>query len=103
MPRGDSTGPMGAGPRTGRGMGYCAGYDMPGFATPGYGLGTAWRRGQGGGFGWRNRFFAGAPAGWYPRWELPSQEETLQALKAEADWLKDRLDAIKKRVEELEG
>lgn len=25
MPRGDGTGPMGTGPRTGRGTGYCAG------------------------------------------------------------------------------
>jgi hypothetical protein len=31
MPRGDRTGPLGLGPRTGRGAGYCAGHSMPGF------------------------------------------------------------------------
>ncbi|MCD6153487.1 MAG: DUF5320 domain-containing protein [Syntrophobacterales bacterium] len=34
MPWGDRTGPMGYGPMTGRGAGYCAGYQMPGFANP---------------------------------------------------------------------
>lgn len=33
MPRGDRTGPMGQGPRTGRGMGFCAGNDVPGCAS----------------------------------------------------------------------
>ncbi|MCF7946089.1 MAG: DUF5320 domain-containing protein, partial [Spirochaetia bacterium] len=27
MPRGDRTGPDGMGPRTGRALGYCSGYD----------------------------------------------------------------------------
>ena len=31
MPRGDKTGPNNAGPKTGRGLGYCAGYDVAGF------------------------------------------------------------------------
>ena len=34
MPFGDGTGPMGLGPMTGRGAGYCAGYLAPGFMTP---------------------------------------------------------------------
>jgi len=34
MPFGDGTGPMGMGPMTGRGFGYCAGYPAPGFANP---------------------------------------------------------------------
>lgn len=33
MPRGDGTGPLGSGPRTGRGAGYCAGYPMPGWTN----------------------------------------------------------------------
>ena len=37
MPRGDRTGPMGMGPMTGRGAGYCAGYDVPGFMNNLYG------------------------------------------------------------------
>ncbi|MDI3534182.1 MAG: hypothetical protein PWQ82_547 [Thermosediminibacterales bacterium] len=31
MPRGDGTGPRGLGPMTGRGMGYCAGFPVPGY------------------------------------------------------------------------
>ena len=45
MPFGDGTGPMGLGPMTGRGAGFCAGFGRPGFASP------IPRRGFG--FGWR--------------------------------------------------
>ncbi len=34
MPRGDGTGPQGLGPMTGRGAGFCSGYDVPGYANP---------------------------------------------------------------------
>jgi len=34
MPWGDGTGPMGRGPMTGRGAGFCAGYNVPGYANP---------------------------------------------------------------------
>jgi len=55
MPRGDRTGPMGFGPMTGRGMGYCAGNPGPGFMVPGPGLGFGrgfgMGRGMGGGMG----------------------------------------------------
>lgn len=34
MPGGDGTGPMGMGPMTGRGAGYCAGFEVPGYANP---------------------------------------------------------------------
>ena len=33
MPRGDRTGPAGAGPLTGRAAGYCAGYSTPGYLS----------------------------------------------------------------------
>jgi len=69
MPRGDRTGPMGARPRTGRGLGYCGGYDIP--AHPAFGPLMGWRHGGGGGFGWRHRFFM-----------PPIQEETVQAINA---------------------
>lgn len=35
MPRGDKTGPNGEGPKTGRGLGYCAGSDTPGYTKSG--------------------------------------------------------------------
>ena len=34
MPFGDGTGPMGMGPLTGRGVGYCPGFGRPGFNNP---------------------------------------------------------------------
>ena len=60
MPRGDGTGPAGVGSKTGRAMGICAGFKVPGYANPGgergcgIGLGRGRRigRGLGRGFGW---------------------------------------------------
>ena len=46
MPRGDRSGPAGAGPMTGRGLGYCAGYPHPGFMAPGPGMGMGYGRGR---------------------------------------------------------
>jgi hypothetical protein len=57
MPRGDRTGPLGLGPRTGRAAGYCGGHGMPGFMNP-YG-GQAFGGGPRLGFGW------GSPAAAY--------------------------------------
>jgi len=34
MPFGDGTGPMGLGPMTGRGAGFCAGFGAPSFTNP---------------------------------------------------------------------
>ncbi|MEA5032248.1 MAG: DUF5320 domain-containing protein [Sphaerochaeta sp.] len=61
MPRGDGTGRNGGGPMTGRGMGYCAGFDMPGYMngrTRFLGRG----RGFGRGFGYGNQAQADALA-----------------------------------------
>jgi len=59
MPRGDGTGPMGMGPMTGRGAGFCAGFAVPGYANPiGYGFG--FERGR----GFRRMFYATG----LPRW-----------------------------------
>jgi hypothetical protein len=53
MPGGDRKGPADSGPKTGRGLGYCADNDQPGYAAnqPGRGHG----RGFGRGFGRRGR------------------------------------------------
>ena len=67
MPRGNGTGPVGAGPMTGRALGYCAGRAAPGYANPEFGR-MGFRRG--GGFGgrpdrgmaWRRGFAATPPA-----------------------------------------
>ncbi len=46
MAFGDGTGPMGLGPMTGRGAGYCAGYSAPGYMNPVAGRGF-WGGGAG--------------------------------------------------------
>jgi hypothetical protein len=120
MPRGDRTGPWGQGPMTGRGVGYCAGYDAPGYANPasGWGYGRAWGRGRfagpgygrgGGGRGWRHQFYATGVPGWArygygPSWGVPTpptRDQEMESLRREAEWLKQELDAINQRVADL--
>jgi len=113
MPGGDRTGPLGMGPMTGRGAGYCAGFSTPGYANPvggrgffGFGRGRGFAV-RGGGRGWRNQFFATGLPGWaragYPESvAAPTAEQEKQTLKQEAQYLKDSLDSINKRIEELE-
>lgn len=119
MPRGDGTGPMGMGPMTGRAAGYCAGYPVPGFMNPGVG----W---FGGGRGRRNWFYATGLPGWmraaygYPAYgpvgpvaapgafRAPfapplTQEQEIEALKAQAEHFQGVLDQINKRLQELES
>ena len=119
MPGGDRTGPRGMGPMTGRGMGYCTGYGAPGYANPapGYGYGMGWRGGGrgwgGGGRGWRHMYYATGLPGWMrtgfappwgytPYWQPMTQEQEVDMLKEQAEALKSELDAIAKRLEELE-
>ena len=114
MPRGDRTGPVGEGPMTGRAAGYCAGYEMPGYANPmpGRRFSGWWGAGRrGGGWGrgqrWRHWFYATGLPRWArfgsaPDWEPPIPEQETEALKAQAEWLQGELDAIQQRLGELE-
>ncbi len=52
MPQGDRTGPNGQGPMTGRGRGFCSGFNAPGFVNSGFGRGF----GRGRCFGFRQPF-----------------------------------------------
>jgi hypothetical protein len=95
MPGRDRTGPLGAGPLTGRGRGYCYAslkqVPEPKTSTaPGY---------RGACRGWRHRFYATGVPGWIPL--TPEQEAA--DLKTQADWLKTQLDEIQKRIDELTG
>jgi hypothetical protein len=110
MPRGDRTGPEGMGPMTGRGAGFCAGYDMPGYANqaPGRGFGFGMGRGRGGGrFGRRNWFYATGLPRWARFWGTApapqwSEQDEAGALKSQASWLTEQLESIQKRLSELE-
>jgi len=110
MPGGDRTGPLGYGPMTGRAMGYCAGYQEPGYWYPGprFGYGRGRGFGLGRGRGWRHfgRFayfpdsyaFPYTPYGeatWTP-------EREIDYLKEESNFLKEELNRIEKRMNELE-
>jgi hypothetical protein len=117
MPGGDRTGPMGMGPMTGRAAGYCANFGAPGYVTPGpgwaCGRGAGWGRGFARGrafarwargrpampYGRRQSFAGGGP---WAAWQM-TREEELQYLKGQAGMLKEELDAISERVEEIES
>lgn len=92
-------------------MGYCSGYQRPGSWNPGAGFGYGRGRGAGlgRGRGWRNfgRFGAyptpyAAP---YPSYEgaRMAPEREIDYLKEESSILKEELDQIEKRLNELEG
>ncbi len=119
MPRGDRTGPWGAGPMTGRGMGYCAGYDAPGYVDGGFGgrwFGRGgrgfWGRGAwGGGYGRRYGYYATG----LPRWArfggywgpegyppAPTAAERAEMLKAHLEGLRNELAAVEEELAGLE-
>lgn len=129
MPRGDGTGPMGIGPMTGRGAGYCARFPTPGFMNPmgsrlglGLGRGRAFSRhgyyGAGkfaslpyvpypayGGTGAVSYGFPQAPGttpGTTPFAAGPSPEQELSFLKEQNSVLKSQIDQISSRIKELE-
>jgi len=99
MPRGDKTGPAGQGPMTGRGMGYCGGYNTPGFMNPGFGRGGG--RGLGRGFGWRR--FWGYPYGAYPYQPQITKKEEKEMLEDEVADLEKELKEVRARLNQLEG
>ena len=110
MPGYDRSGPMGAGPMTGGRRGLCGraggAYDAPP-ATGGYGYGRgmAFRRGFGGGGRGRgmNPAYGGVPyppaygAG-YPA----SRTDEMAMLRADADAMRKSLEAVQRRIAELE-
>jgi hypothetical protein len=108
MPGGDRTGPMGEGPLTGRGSGYCAGASYPRRFSRGGDGGWDGGFGRGGGRGRRNRSWAtGRPswrrAGeWQPSDRLPDASvETLELERATAA-LEAELRRLRTRIEDLE-
>ncbi len=119
MAGGDRTGPEGRGPLTGRGLGYCAGGERPGYVSAGqpggqgYGRGCGWGfgrgRGYGRGFGSRHGFgFGGArrfnPAddvdlGVDPRNSvLPAESAVTRLLVEQIARLKDQVHALEARL-----
>lgn len=124
MPRGDNTGPNGFGAMTGRGLGFCAGYDEPGYMHPGYGGrgyrrgGTGFGRGYAFGRGYRSmpgagfgpgfgrgmgyRYGGAAPADFEREYYPYSEADERDYLKRQTSALKEQLEAAEKRLTELE-
>jgi len=111
MPGGDRTGPMGMGPMTGRGAGFCAGYGAAGYANavPSRGMGFGRGRGfGGGGRGWRHWFYATGMPGWMRSGGYPAANQATdpemekRVLKNQADALQSELDSVKNRLSEIE-
>ena len=113
MPRGDRTGPAGIGPITGRGLGYCVGNAVPGFASSSYGrgfgrgFGLDWRRG---GYGYQAAYPAYAPpyAPWaygynYPPVPGQTAGPDLATLQSQAEQLQTILTNVQKQIEEMEA
>lgn len=130
MPRGDRTGPLGQGPMTGRGMGYCRGTGVAGFLTSRFGVGAGrgggWGGGRGRGWRWRNVFHAtgltaaqraaqGAaaapaenavptmPAAPAAAQTAPERPPELAQLQQQADELARALDEIRQRIAAIQG
>ncbi len=104
MPGFDRTGPMGAGAMSGGGRGLCqAGGSLRAPAAGGFGRGRgrgmARGRGFGRGLGYGRRY--GAPERGYYRDAKPAAE--LDGLKSAAADLKNELDAVEKRIGELQA
>jgi hypothetical protein len=115
MAGGDKSGPDGRGPMSGRGLGYCAGTDRPGYeadAAPagrGRGLGRRFGRGAGRGYGRGRGFGNGFGPGFgrgYGRGSANSnrsvalgpENEVADRLSDEIARLRDRLKALENRL-----
>ena len=118
MPGFDGTGPIGYGSRTGGGFGFCPPGTDPSLSRGIYGVGRggyprgggrgrAW--GGGRGWGWRSYPSAAVPASYppyppasgTPYGPVPGDEAAF--LREQAKGLQTELDAVSKRIEELEG
>lgn len=104
MPRGDGTGPMGMGPMTGRGTGFCTGFAVPGYMNPGMGCGMGFGRGR----GFRRMFYLTGMPGWarygYPAYGGAYQPEIdkKELLNEQAEYLENQLTQIKKYLKALD-
>ena len=109
MSGGDGTGPAGFGPRTGRGMGYCSGFDAPGYFNAGFGrpfgAGRGGGRGRGGSRGRCIRFWPMVPDAAFGarQFAAPSSEVEMEDLEEMAESLEAQLKSIKARIEEMKS
>lgn len=111
MPGRDRTGPMGFGPMSGRGMGWCGSSSGSRYRDYGRFDNFGWGCGR----GWRHRYYATGVPGWArpgwggqgasppPYWGSTAGGNELNSLKAYAEGLEEELSHIKDRMAELEN
>ena len=111
MPGYNRSGPMGNGPMTGKGMGFCNNMDLgvarqyPGAVGLGRGMGMRQGRRRGIGYGMGGAGGRGFARRCVSDFDSFGQQETageIETLKRQAESLKNTLDAINRRMEELE-
>ena len=95
MPMGNRMGPNGMGPGTGRGAGFCNGFNMPGTFNRG-GRGRGFAAGNMGG-GFQSGRHAGY--GYIGRYQAISEDQQNEMLREEAEFLEKRLNFIKEQLE----
>jgi len=97
MPNRDGTGPIGMGPKTGRGAGVCAGNEIQGnveHVIP-------WWHGRG--RSRSRRFLGGRAPGWnWQGYDHPSREQEVDVIKAQSQDMQEVLQHINDRLDELE-
>ena len=102
MPGGDGTGPFGMGPMTGRGMGYCAGYSVPGYANYGFGRGLGCGRGfrrmfsRAGMMGWAH--YGAYPYGFQPYSGQVTAADEREVLQNQAAFLEKQLNQVREQL-----
>ena len=96
MPGFDGTGPIGMGPMTGGGRGFCA-VPMKDWGGPYSGR----EFGRGRGRGWRNCYWATGMPGWMQANQPQVEEENLDMLKSYAGNIRQELANIEERIETL--
>ncbi len=104
MPGRNRTGPVGTGPKTGRAMGFCAGFGLPGNAnfsgTRGLGMGRGGRMGRGRGFG-QGYGWTGVTNSYLTPQNLTTDHE-LESLKIQANYYENSLKEINQLIDELQ-
>jgi hypothetical protein len=105
---------------TGRGAGFCAGNDVPGYANPGFGYGRGMGAGArwGGGRGYRHQYWATGQPGWQrfgaavpwgagpafvPPPGAPTAGQQAAALEQQAGWLREQLADLEAHIAGLRG
>jgi hypothetical protein len=116
MPAGDRKGPLGYGPATGRGAGFCTGNSVPVYDNSAYRCGRG-RGFSGGGRGWRYKYYATGNRRWARGYNTSqtwswndgltpngniTPEKEIEVLKNQAEFFTRQIDVLNVRISELE-